>query len=115
MPSVPRSEYRLAADDGPHSESPVWLPIENALKLSAVDTPEPPLEPIELFDGSNAFHTWPHALSEKCPEFAYSAIVDLPMMTAPASRMSLTCVASFVGRKPSKTRLPLVVGMSFVS
>ena len=59
--------------------------------------------------------TWPHALSEKCPEFAYSDIVALPMMTAPAARISATWVASFVGRKSSKTRLPLVVGMSFVS
>ena len=65
MPSVPRSEYRLAPEDGPHSESPVWLPMANDARLSAVATAEPPDEPIELLDGSNAFHTWPHAESEK--------------------------------------------------
>jgi hypothetical protein len=59
IPSVPRSETRLAALDGPHSESPVWLPIAAATMLVATATAEPPLEPIELREGSNAFQTCP--------------------------------------------------------
>ena len=59
MPSVPRSDTREAALDGPHSESPVCVPSAAAAKLDATATADPPDEPIDDFDGSNAFHTCP--------------------------------------------------------
>ena len=97
MPSVPRSDTRLAALDGPHSESPVCVPSAAAAKLEATATAEPPLEPIDDFDGSNAFHTWPLALGLKCPSVANSARLALPMMIAPDSRSLATSHASFLG------------------
>src|SRR3954470_10351743 len=98
MPSVPRSDTRLAALDGPHSESPVCVPSAAAAKLDAPAPAEPPLEPIELRDGSNAFHTCPKALGLKWPSLANSARLALPTMIAPASRSLATTHASLVGR-----------------
>ena len=97
MPSVPRNETRLAALDGPHSESPVCVPSAAAAKDDATATAEPPLDPIDDFDGSNAFHTCPDADGEKCPSVANSARLALPMMIAPASRSLATSQASLVG------------------
>ena len=97
MPSVPRSDTSEAALDGPHSESPVWVPSAAAAKLDATATADPPEEPIEDFDGSNAFQTWPDALGEKWPSVANSARLALPMMIAPASRSLATIHASFLG------------------
>ena len=98
MPSVPRRDTRLAALDGPQSESPVWVPSAAAAKLEATATAEPPLEPIGLRDGSKEFHTWPKALELKWPSFANSDRFALPMMSAPASRSLATSQESFVGR-----------------
>src|SRR2546428_604988 len=42
-PSVPRNVTRLAALDGPYSESPVCDPIAAAARLPANAPPEPPL------------------------------------------------------------------------
>src|SRR3954454_17278354 len=97
MPSVPRSDTRLAALEGPQSESPVWEPSAVAANDDATATAEPPEEPIELLDGSNAFQTCPNALELKCPSLANSDRLDLPMMIAPASRSLATSHASLVG------------------
>ena len=97
MPSVPRRETRLAALDGPQSESPVCVPSAAAAKDDATATAEPPLEPIDDFDASNAFHTCPEAVDEKCPSLANSDRLALPMMIAPASRSLATIQASLVG------------------
>ena len=114
-PSVPRSETRLDALAGPHSESPVWVPSAAAAMLVATATAEPPLDPIELFDESNEFHTWPKALGLKWPSVVNSARLALPITIAPAARSWLSRYASDRGWKLSKTRLPPVVGSSAVS
>ena len=59
MPSVPRSDTRETALDGPHSESPVCVPKPAAAKEEATAVAVPPDEPIGDLDGSYAFHTWP--------------------------------------------------------
>src|SRR5262249_8737283 len=63
-PSVPRSVTRLAALDGPYSESPVREPLAAAARLAATALAEPPLDAIADFEGLNTFHTWPHASLE---------------------------------------------------
>src|SRR3954453_15977366 len=100
-PSVPRSVTRLAALEGPYSESPVCDPMAPAARLAASALAEPPLDAIADFDGLNPFQTYPHASLEKLPFVAYSSRAAFPKIPAPDSRNFGTWKASRAVLKPA--------------
>ena len=85
-PFVGRSPTRLFTEDGIRIDPQVSEPIPAAARLAAMAAAVPPLDPPGLRDGSYGFRVCPKAEPTVVIPEASSCRLDLPMITAPASR-----------------------------
>src|SRR5947209_8343044 len=93
-PFVGRRPNRLCTADGMRIEPQVSDPQAMAAKLAATAAPLPPLEPPGFRSGSYGLHVCPPMELIVVMPLASSCMLDLPRITAPASRRRRTWNAS---------------------
>src|SRR3954469_25775362 len=109
-PLVGRRPNRLCTADGIRIDPQVSEPQATAAKLAATAAPLPPLDPPGDRSGSYGLHVCPPIELIEVMPLASSCMLDLPRMTAPASRSFFTWKASNGVCSPARATDPAEVG-----
>src|SRR5690554_3576348 len=103
-PTMPQNDAGMRMD-------PAWsAPMAMSTAWAATNAALPLLDPPVVWPGARGLSTGPVlAVALLVAKHRYSQ-TDLPAISAPASSMRVTMVASVSGTKPSSTEAPLVSG-----